>query len=894
MSTRRFSLIFSLLLAQQLFAQTTTPTLTSVTPRAVLAGSGDTQVTVKGGGFSSSAIVSVLVNNPTIQNPLSENLPTTFIDSSTVQAVVPAAFLANSQLLLVRVSNEGPPGAFGLSMAVESTSPPVVTFIDPAGAAPGLFVTLNVHGANLIGGSVSIAGGGGITQGGGPSSFLADLLGAFLVIAPDAPLGPRSVTVSTLSGSTTTCGANPCTFTVVNAGTWTDVTPSTLPSFAPGPLVKLLDGRVLMIGGATQQPGGPATPVSSAEIFDPATQKWSATGSMSNSRAMAAASLLPDGRVLVVGGSASSTAFPGEIYDPVSGTWSTTATMTSPIASKALLLPNGQVLVSYGTTTFAAELFDPVSGTFQVLSNVAFPTSGSASTELLPDGRVFLVGTALQSRIYDPATGIVSTAAAGEPGNTAENTKLLPDGRVLVEGITNTGVSALPFWGAYNPTANSFQQLPSILAVGSEVLLPDGSVLISGETLGSTGTFLSSAARYDPVHDQLFLEPSATRPAAPSLLLDDGRAFGIEYRYSAQDSTNSGTFAQTYTPPSYSNPTPVVSSVVTNNASGSQILALDVHGISFLPNSVVSLAGNTLVTLYLGSQHLVAFVPAALRSFLSSGISVNNPGPGGGSTAPLPAGYTASVPLPIPDVETGSIHTGYVVVTGDLGSAPPVATLTYGSVSGGIVQSQAAVLPAPLTAATSMAVDVVPGIGRNLGIAIANAAGNSALITLTLHDLDGNLVGTQVALSIPAGGQIARFISELLPAASLGSAFRGSISFQSSIPVSFIGLRFSGTQFSTVPIPVTNPAAVPANGAVGGPNATMFPQFAMSGGWATALDLVNNTSGSISGRVDIFDSNGNPLAILWNGSRQSTFTYSIPPNGAIGLSPRDANGQTPF
>src|SRR5262249_25939693 len=122
------------------------------------------------------------------------------------------------------------------------------------------------------------------------------------------------------------------------------------------------------------------------QIFDPATLAWSATGSMTNARALGkeilnllpsvgnegAASLLPDGRVLVVGGGASSAALPGEIYDPVSGTWSLTGTMASPTASNALLLPNGKVLISYITpatsspqvspATFNAELFDPVSG----------------------------------------------------------------------------------------------------------------------------------------------------------------------------------------------------------------------------------------------------------------------------------------------------------------------------------------------------------------------------------------------------------------------------------------------------------------------------------------------------------------------------------------------------
>jgi hypothetical protein len=203
-------------------------------------------------------------------------------------------------------------------------------------------------------------------------------------------------------------------------------------------------------------------------------------------------------------------------------------------------------------------------------------------------------------------------------------------------------------------------------------------------------------------------------------------------------------------------------------------------------------------------------------------------------------------------------------------------------------------LPAPLTAATSIGVDIVPGIGRNLGLAIANPGASAAVITLTLSGLDGTTVGSPVTLSIPAAAQIARFLSELFPTTTVGAAFRGSISVQSSTHVSIIGLRFSGAEFSTVPVPVSNPAAVPANGLVGGPNATMFPQFAMSGGWATELDLLNNTSYPMSGRVDIFDSNGNPFAILWNGSRQSAFSYSIPPNGALSLSPRDANGQSPF
>jgi hypothetical protein len=160
------------------------------------------------------------------------------------------------------------------------------------------------------------------------------------------------------------------------------------------------------------------------------------------------------------------------------------------------------------------------------------------------------------------------------------------------------------------------------------------------------------------------------------------------------------------------------------------------------------------------------------------------------------------------------------------------------------------------------------------------------------------VIGTPSSLSIPAGQQLAKFITELFPSSTLGSAFRGSLRAQSSVPVSLIGLRFSGAEFSTLPIVPANPASVPVRVSsatpIGGGDAVMFSQFAMSGGWATALGLVNTASTSISGRVDVFDTGGNPLMVRMNNLTQSTFFYSIPPNGTFTLAPRDTNGQSPF
>src|SRR5581483_6871647 len=131
---------------------------------------------------------------------------------------------------------------------------------------------------------------------------------------------------------------------------------------------------------------------------------------------------------------------------------------------------------------------------------------------------------------------------------------------------------------------------------------------------------------------------------------------------------------------------------------------------------------------------------------------------------------------------------------------------------------------------TTLIVDAVPAIGRNLGIAVANSSTTSTLINLTLRDESGNAIGFGTSFTLSAHSQVAKFVTEMFSTSAIGAAFRGSLEIQSQVPVSIVGLRFSGQEFSTVPIPVSS-ASSPQ---------TVFPQFAMSGGWATTLGLVNN------------------------------------------------------
>src|ERR671934_257736 len=87
----------------------------------------------------------------------------------------------------------------------------------------------------------------------------------------------------------------------------------------------LADGRVLIAGGGD----GNANFFKTGELFDPATQSFTATGNLSEARADATATLLPNGKVLIAGGqnSGAKSLSSAELYDPSTGTFIPTGNM---------------------------------------------------------------------------------------------------------------------------------------------------------------------------------------------------------------------------------------------------------------------------------------------------------------------------------------------------------------------------------------------------------------------------------------------------------------------------------------------------------------------------------------------------------------------------------------
>src|SRR5437588_4380380 len=141
------------------------------------------------------------------------------------------------------------------------------------------------------------------------------------------------------------------------------------------PATLLHNGKVLVAGGSF---GSPFNGDLTAELYDPATGTWSKTGSAASNFGTGAesaglfnhtATLLPNGKVLVAGGSEFDGSFKSaELYDPATGTWSYTGTPnTARESHTATLLPNGKVLIAAGfdydyNSLNTAELYDPATG----------------------------------------------------------------------------------------------------------------------------------------------------------------------------------------------------------------------------------------------------------------------------------------------------------------------------------------------------------------------------------------------------------------------------------------------------------------------------------------------------------------------------------------------------
>jgi hypothetical protein len=314
--------------------------------------------------------------------------------------------------------------------------------------------------------------------------------------------------------------------------TWTKV--GLLNTARTGPAAALLsDGRVLVAGGYYRDDPGSSGDLSNgivqadvipdvtgralatAEVFDPATGRWTQTGSLHYARFDAQAVTLGDGRVLIVGsadgpnrgvsGVASAAYTSAELYDPKTGRFSLAAALPAlpraAFAKLGLVLPEGDPSIDSPGSLVAL----PDGGAMLVGQSASWKHQGEITRSFR-----YTAGTSRWTEIdqawalvNDLGTGIWSGTGWRRWGADAAVVRL-KDGNILVAGGSDEQDSPTAQASLYDPASTDLTNLtnmPGARQNAMAVALPDDSALIlSGWTTTPSGDpeFTTSALRYVP------------------------------------------------------------------------------------------------------------------------------------------------------------------------------------------------------------------------------------------------------------------------------------------------------------------------------------------------------------------------------------------------------------
>ena len=242
-------------------------------------------------------------------------------------------------------------------------------------------------------------------------------------------------------------------------------------------------------------------------------------------------------------------------------------------------------------------------------------------------------------------------------------------------------------------------------------------------------------------------------------------------------------------------------------------------------------------------------------------------------------------------------HSGYATVAVKEGTVP-YGTAVFSFKQNGVTVSEAGIPASPPTSASRIFIDYRSGVNAvpargdagvvdiNTGIAVVNNGTATANVAYTLHDINGDFI-TSGTGTISGGIHFAKFIDQFTEIATgfiLPEDFQTTIQFaaldiESDQPLSVTALRMTTNQrgevlFTTTPVAdMTKPLS---------DTPIYFPQLADGSGWTTSIILLNTSSGTENGTIDIFDNDGFPFVVNQaGGTAGSSFSYSIPSGGAF-------------
>jgi hypothetical protein len=251
----------------------------------------------------------------------------------------------------------------------------------------------------------------------------------------------------------------------------------------------LPNGTVLIAGGGPTIVGTGPLSSASAEIYDPGTGKFTATGDMNADRSQHTATLLKNGKVLIAGGyhldQFRQISYPAgaELYDPSTRSFAPIRSMPGPYCDSSTLLADGRVLITSRDPDHDrvshASIYDPSTGSFTATASMQFPRQAHAAT-LLPDGTVLMTGGTLDNfynaspfaELYDPSTGAFFGLINMNSNSSFHQATLLQDGRVLITG----GIFPGPYSVLYGSQAHNSAELytPPVLVPAPALLSLSG------------------------------------------------------------------------------------------------------------------------------------------------------------------------------------------------------------------------------------------------------------------------------------------------------------------------------------------------------------------------------------------------------------------------------------
>jgi YVTN family beta-propeller protein len=299
----------------------------------------------------------------------------------------------------------------------------------------------------------------------------------------------------------------------------------------------LADGTVLVAGGRDN--ANPINRLATAEIFNPANNTFSPTnGPMTTVREFHAATRLADGRVLITGGldAAGQNLISAELYDPATKTFSATGNLTTARQTHtSTLLASGKVLIAAGylsgSNQRSSEIYTPATGTFAATTgNMIVSNRGFSAAATLADGRILVAGgqsgdVVNAAEIYDPATDAWTATGNMASKRYEHSLTTLADGSVLVaggfaEGTVASYVLSLATLERFLPASGTFVPAGAMEARRARqmtVRLPNNKVLLASG-VGQSFMSTTSAELFD----------LATTPQLTTTSVPDGQV-GVPY-----------------------------------------------------------------------------------------------------------------------------------------------------------------------------------------------------------------------------------------------------------------------------------------------------------------------------------------------------------------------------